>query len=190
MCGLGMREVVAPAVEWPAHLERERADIAISTLGTTWKKAGSWPAFEAVDHDAVIGFARAARAAGARQFVVMSSVGAAPASRNRYLALKGRVEQALAEIGFERLDIIQPGLLRGERGTDRRFGERLGIVVSPLANLLLRGRLDRFAAIDASTVAVAIAALAGANERGTFVHRNRQIRALAAMQGDATGLTR
>lgn len=188
--GFNAREVVAQAVEWPAHLERERLDVAISTLGTTWKKAGGWPAFEAIDHDAVLGFARAARAAGARQFIAMSSVGAAPGSRNRYLALKGRVEHALVEIGFERLDIIQPGLLRGARGTDRRVGEQLGILVSPLANLLLRGQLDRFAAIDASTVAVAIAALVGAEGRGTFVHCNRQIHALAAMQGDATRLTR
>ena len=73
-----------------------------------------------------------------------------------------------------RLDILQPGLLRGARGADRRFGERLGILVSPLANLLLRGRLDRFAAIDASTVAAAICrAGRRASGRGTFIHRNR-----------------
>lgn len=182
-CGLGMREIVAPASEWPARLDRERLDVAVSTLGTTWKKAGSWPAFEAVDHDAVLGFARAARRAGARQFVVMSSVGATPRTRHRYLALKGRVEHSLGEIGFERLDILQPGLLRGARGADRRVGERIGILVSPLANLLLRGRLDRFAAIDASTVAAAMSALVGAEGHGTFVHRNRQIHALASTQG-------
>ena len=189
-CGFDAREVIAPASEWPARLANEPLDVAVSTLGTTWKKAGSWPAFEAVDHDAVLGFACAARRAGARQFIAISSVGAAPGSRNRYLALKGRVEQALAEIGFDRLDILQPGLLRGARGADRRFGERLGILVSPLANLLLRGRLDRFAAIDARTVAAAISALIGAQGRGTFIHRNREIRALAPMQGDATRLTR
>lgn len=188
--GFDAREIVAPAVEWPVRVENEQLDVAVSTLGTTWKKAGSWPAFDAVDHDAVLGFARAARQAGARQFVAVSSVGAAPGSRNRYLALKGRVEQALAEIGFDRLDIIQPGLLRGARGPDRRRGERLGILVSPLANLFLRGRLDRFAAIDASEVAVAIAELIGAEGRGTFIHDNREIRALAAMQGDAPRLTR
>ncbi len=189
-CGSNTREIVAPASEWPSHLEDVRLDVAVSTLGTTWKKAGSWPAFEVVDHDAVVGFARAAREAGARQFIVISSVGAAPSSRNRYLSLKGRVEHALAQIGFDRLDIIQPGLLRGARGTDRRLGERLGIFVSPLANLLLRGRLDRFAAIDSCTVAAAISALVGAAGRGTFVHRNRQIHVLAAMQGDATRPTR
>lgn len=177
--GFDVRETVAPMDQWPARLGAEPVDVAISALGTTWRKAGSWPAFEAVDHDAVLGFARAARAAGARQFITVSSVGADPESRNEYLALKGRVEAALAEIGFERLDIMRPGLLRGPRGGDRRLGERIGILFSPLGNLLLAGPLNRFAAIDAATVAAAIAALTGAGPDGLFVHHNREIRDLA-----------
>ena len=186
----GAEERIGSMSEWPAHVADEALDVAVSALGTTWNKAGSWPAFEAVDHDAVLGFARAARTAGARQFVTISSVGASPDSRNRYLALKGRVERGLADIGFERLDIIQPGLLRGSRGADRRRGEWFGILVSPLANLVLRGRLDRFAAIDASAVAAAIAALIGAEMRGVFIHRNREIRGLMTVRGDAPSLER
>ncbi len=177
--GFGVRETVAPAQQWPARLASEPLDIAISALGTTWKKAGSWPAFEAIDHDAVLGFARAARAAGARQLISISSVGANPGSRNGYLALKGRVERALTEMGYDRLDIIRPGLLRGQRGKDRRRGERLGILLSPFTNLVMRGSLDRYAAIDAATVAAAIAALVGAEEQGAFIHHNREIGRLA-----------
>ena len=51
------------------------------------------------------------------------------------------------------LDLLRPGLLRGPRGGDRRRGERLAIALSPLTDLLLRGRYDRFAAIDAADVA-------------------------------------
>ncbi len=181
--GFEVRESVAPAVEWPELVRQARLDIAISALGTTWNEAGSWPAFEAVDRDAVIGFAEAARDAGTRHFLTISSVGADPGSRNRYLALKGEVEQALGRIGFDRLDVLRPGLLRGARGSNRRRGERIGIFVSPLVNLVLRGPLDRFAAIDASKVAAAIAALAGAGGSGTFVHHNREVHALAARSG-------
>ena len=177
--GFDGRETIAAAEDWPAHLGSEPLDLAISALGTTWAKAGSWSAFEAVDHDAVLGFARAARAVGARQFITISSVGAERGSRNSYLALKGRVEGALAEIGFDRLDIMRPGLLRGPRGSDRRRGERLGILVSPLVNLVLRGPLDHFAAIDAATVAAAIAALVGARANGVFIHHNREINRMA-----------
>lgn len=175
----GVREIVAPAMDWPRLLADERVDAAISTLGTTWKKAGSWPAFEAVDRTAVVDFARAAKAAGATQMISISSVGANPDSPDGYLALKGRVEQDLAGLRFDRLDLLRPGLLRGERGSDRRFAERLGIALSPITNLLLRGRLGRFAAIDAETVSAAIAALVGRGEAGVHIHHNAGIRALA-----------
>ncbi|MES2904752.1 MAG: NAD(P)H-binding protein [Pseudomonadota bacterium] len=174
----GAKERVGRTAEWPGLLADESLDVAISTLGTTWKQAGSWDAFRAVDHDAVVAFAGAAKAAGARQFLTVSSVGADPEARNHYLALKGEVERDLAARGFERLDIIRPGLLRGNRGSDRRLGERIGIAVSPMANLLLRGSLDKIAAIDADVVAKAMAALAGAAGEGRHIHFNRDIRRL------------
>src|SRR4051812_8073769 len=46
---------------------------AFSCLGTTIKKAGSREAFRAVDHDAVLAFAKAARKHGAEAFVHVSS---------------------------------------------------------------------------------------------------------------------
>lgn len=173
-------EIVAPAEQWPALAEEFRADLAISALGTTRRAAGSEEAFRAVDLDMVVDFARAAHAGGARQMIVVSSVGADAASRNLYLRVKGDMEAALAEIGFERVDILRPGLLRGERGGERRLGEQLGILVSPLLNLILRGRLDRFAAIDAEKVAKALALLVGQSAPGIFIHHNRELERLAA----------
>jgi len=176
----GAEEQVAPLDEWPALLAGEKIDIAISTLGTTIRQAGSWNAFRAVDVTAVFGFAEAALTAGARQMLSVSSVGANASARNRYLAMKGAAEDGLAALGFERLDIVRPGLLRGDRGGDRRLGERIGSAISPVANLLLRGPLDRFAAIDAERVAVAMTALVGAQGEGRRVHFNRDLKMLAA----------
>ncbi len=173
----GARDVVRAVEDWPAALGEWRGDVAISTLGTTWRNAGSWPAFRAIDLDAVIAFAGAAQAAGARQFIMVSSVGASEGSRSTYLALKGEVERALEDLAFDRIDIVRPGLLRGDRGAERRFGERLGILISPMTNLLLRGPVGRYRAIDAETVAAAMSTLTGESGRGRFVHHNREIRA-------------
>jgi uncharacterized protein YbjT (DUF2867 family) len=151
----------------------------VSALGTTMRAAGSEAQFRAVDFDTVVAFAGAARRAGARHMVVVSSVGADPESRNFYLRTKGGMERALEALGFDRLDILQPGLLRGERGADRRLGERIGIAVSPIVNLILRGRLGRFAAIDADVVASAAAAALRETRPGLFRHLNRDIRRLA-----------
>ncbi|WP_426265581.1 NAD-dependent epimerase/dehydratase family protein [Sphingomonas sp. LHG3443-2] len=164
--------------EWPGLLRGERIDTAVSTLGSTRKAAGSWAAFEAVDRHAVLAFAEAARAAGARHFLLVSSSGADAHSRNAYLRLKGEVEEAVAALGFERVDLLRPGLLLGQR-SDRRLAEGAGQAVAPLLGLLLRGPLDRYAPIDAGQVAKGMAALAGRREPGVYRHHNREIRALA-----------
>ncbi len=175
----GWREHVAAAEEWPGLVASLGAGAAVSALGTTMRRVGSEAAFRAVDLDLVVDFARAAAAAGARRMVTVSSVGADPGSANFYLRTKGEMERALAAIGFDRLHILRPGLLRGARGCDIRVCERIGIALSPVANLLLRGSLDRFAAIDAEFVAGAIAGALRQIEPGLFRHENRGIRQLA-----------
>ena len=171
-----LTEHIGPMSGWANALTGQTIDVAISALGTTWRKAGSWEAFEEVDLYGVVDFARAA---GARQIIAISSVGANPHARNRYLRIKGRMERGLGAVARERLDILRPGLLRGKRPGERRAAERLGILLSPIVNLLLIGRLDRFAAIDAGVVARAASALVGREGGGTHVHENRAIRTLA-----------
>jgi uncharacterized protein YbjT (DUF2867 family) len=177
--GRGGNETVAPPEDWPALVRRLGGEVAVCAIGTTMRAAGSQAAFRAVDFGMAVDFATAARAAGIGHLIVVSSVGADAGSRNFYLRTKGEMEQALRSLGFDRLDILRPGLLRGERGPERRPGERLGIMISPLMNLVLRGRFARYAAIDASVVANAIAALVERGERGTFVHHNRDMRRIA-----------
>lgn len=174
------REHVAPPGEWAGIVAGLGPEAAISALGTTMRQAGSQEAFRAVDLDMVTAFARAAAASGARHMVTVSSVGADLGSANFYLRIKGEMEAALATLGFERLDILRPGLLRGPRGGERRLGERVGIALSPIVNLLLRGRLDRYAAIDAEIVAAAVASAIRRPGQGVFLHENRSLRGLAA----------
>ena len=171
-------EHVAAPDEWSAIVASLGADAAVSALGTTMRQAGSQAAFRAVDYDMVVAFAKVAASVGARRMVTVSSVGADRGSANFYLRIKGEMEAALEGMGFERLDIVRPGLLRGSRGGDRRPGERIAIALSPFANLVLRGRLDRYAAIDADVVAAAVAGALRQTEPGIYRHENRSIRAL------------
>jgi uncharacterized protein YbjT (DUF2867 family) len=171
----GITVKVAPAEAWPELVAQIAPEAAVSALGTTMRQAGSEAAFTAVDRDMVLAFAAAARAAGASRFATVSSVGADPASGNFYLRLKGEVEQELRALAFSRLDIFRPGLLRGPRANDRRLGERIGIAVSPLVNLVLRGPLGRYAAIDSAQVARAICGSMRDEAPGVFVHHNFEI---------------
>ena len=167
---------LAPASDWPALVASLAPDVAISALGTTMRQAGSQAAFKRVDHDLVLAFAAAAREAGASRFATVSSVGADRHSRAFYLRTKGEVEAALKCMGFDRLDIFRPGLLRGTRGGKRRLGERIGILVSPLVNLAMRGPLERYAAVDATRVAAAIDRSLAEAQSGAFIHHNLEIK--------------
>ncbi len=77
------------------------------------RKAGSEQAFRAVDHDAVLAFAKAALAAGASGFVLVSGLGANARSRIFYNRVKGETEADLRALGFASLAIAQPSLLLG-----------------------------------------------------------------------------
>lgn len=116
------------------------ADEAYCCLGTTIKQAGSQPAFRAVDFDAVLAFARAALAAGARRFAVVSALGASARSASFYNRVKGEMETAVAALGFDSVVIARPSLLAGERealGQPSRSGEQWALRLSaPFAGLI------------------------------------------------------
>lgn len=168
-------ERVAPLEDWPALIAKLEPKVAISTLGTTIRRAGSQAAFAAVDHDAVLAVASAAKAAGVRQFLTVSSVGADARSSNFYLKTKGTTEADLIALAFERVDIFRPGLLLGERAGEPRLAEQLAATLSPLTNALTPRRLDRYRAIEARDVARAIAQSVGAPSPGVHVHHNREM---------------
>ena len=164
---------IAPVAQWPALVATLAPDIAISTLGTTIRAAGSQEAFAAIDQDAVVAFARAARDAGARQFLMVSSVGAGGASF--YLKTKGRAEASVRVLGFQRVDIFRPGLLLGERAGEARPVERLLTALSPITNALTPRAFDQYRAIAADDVAAAMARVVGATVDGVFIHYNREM---------------
>jgi uncharacterized protein YbjT (DUF2867 family) len=109
-------------------------------LGTTIKQVGSQAAFRAVDFDAVLAFATAARAAGVQRFGVVSSLGANPRAAAFYNRVKGEMEAAVGALGFDGVVIARPSLLAGDRaalGQPARTGEWLALLLSsPLAALI------------------------------------------------------
>jgi uncharacterized protein YbjT (DUF2867 family) len=156
----------------------DRADIAISCLGTTLRQAGSKGAFRRVDFDYVHAFARAAQRLGARQFILVSSVGATRRTSNFYLSVKGEIEAAVARLEFERVDVIRPGLLLGTR-REMRPAERLAARVMPLVHPLLRGDNARYRATPSDRVARAIVDLVHAGAAGRYLYENPQLDVLA-----------
>ncbi|MBO9698142.1 MAG: NAD-dependent dehydratase [Sphingopyxis sp.] len=173
------KQIVAPSERWADIIAAEKPAVLISCLGTTIRQAGSQAAFRAVDHDLVLAAARGARAGGTPHMIAVSSVGAAAKSGNFYLRIKGETEDDLAALGFERLDLLRPGLLRGDRPGPQRLGEGLATIAAPLTDALLHGSFRRYRSISGDSVAAAIVALAGQHGPGVHIHENDAIRALA-----------
>jgi uncharacterized protein YbjT (DUF2867 family) len=90
-------------------------DDVFIALGTTIKLAGSEAAFRHVDFDFVVNVARAARAAGATRLAVVSALGADPTSRIFYNRVKGEMEIAIMQLGYESVVVAQPSMLLGDR---------------------------------------------------------------------------
>lgn len=183
-------KLIAHQVDFTALAPLPALDEVYLALGTTIKAAGSQAAFRAVDFDANLAVARAARAAGATRLGLVSALGANPRSRVFYSRVKGELEDALATLGFDALVIARPSVLRGDRvalGQAARPGElwmdRIGGWLRPLVPANLR-------VIDAADVAAALAlALPGARGRTVLTSSQMQgARLRLAGDGSGTGL--
>ena len=152
--------------------------VALCCLGTTLREAGSQEEFRKVDFDYVLSFAAAAKAAHAQRFIVVSSVGANPQSKNFYLRTKGEMEAALATVGFPALDIFQPSMLLGWRRQTRPL-ELAASLAMPLVNPLLFGTREQYRGIPARTVAAAMAAATRSVRKGLQRYTYAGIKALA-----------
>ena len=152
-----------PAPPWAA------ADHVFCALGTTMQRAGSETAFRRVDLEYPLALARATLARGARHFLLVTAVGAAPTSRVFYNRVKGEVEAAVTALGFRSVTIARPSLLLGQRA-EPRLAEQLGKVLGVLAP-------PRWRPVPARRVARALVSAAKHDLSGIQVFENRDLRA-------------
>jgi uncharacterized protein YbjT (DUF2867 family) len=177
------REVPAPpgVVLQRADFERldglvlPEVDDAFCCLGTTRRAAGSAAAFRRVDLDYAVAFARLAKRAGARRFLLVSSLGASPSSPFLYPRTKGECEEAISAIGFTTVVIVRPSFLVGARAQERP-GEAVALRVGRFIRPLLIGPLRKYAPVDAVTVARTLVSAAATAPAGVVVIESDSIR--------------
>lgn len=170
-------ELLAPEIP-PAGSDR---DTVYCALGTTIKTAGSKTAFSQVDHDMVVAVAQAAKRAGYDHFVVISSLGVRSDTRNFYLQTKHRMEQSIADIGFNRVTILRPSLLLGARD-EFRLGESVGAWLSRFIAPLFIGALRKYRPIPARAVAQAMLKSDERTEPGSIILQSDDIARIATEQ--------
>ena len=146
------------------QFEEQNIDDVFCCLGTTMKKARSKEQFRLVDFQYPVSLAKYCLTKGAKQFLLVSSIGADAKSNVFYSKVKGEVENAITNLGYHRLDIFQPSMLLGPRG-ESRFAEDLGKGGMKLFGFMFVGPLNNYKAIE--SIKVARAMLYHSKEEGT-----------------------
>lgn len=132
-----------------------KADAVLSCLGTTLRKAGSSVKFTKVDYEYQLKVAEIARRNGASTFILLSSIGADKKSVVLYTKVKGEVEEAISKLGYEKVIILRPSILLGDR-KESRPGEAVGQWMAKQLPFLFSGPLAKYKGIPADTVAQAM----------------------------------
>jgi uncharacterized protein YbjT (DUF2867 family) len=153
-----------------------RGDAAFSALGTTIKQAGTKEAQKKVDYDYQLAFARAAAKGGVPTYVLCSSASANAASSMFYSRIKGELDRDVQALGFERVRILRPSLLSGDR-KQARTGEKIGSALLGAVNAL--GLARKYREIHGDVVAKAMINAALDPAPGTRIFTLDEIFALA-----------
>ena len=153
---------------WASQLQ---GDVLFSCLGTTIKAAGIQENQWKVDYTYQYEAAKAAKANGVKTYVLVSSVGANAKSKVFYTKMKGALDDAVQELGFEGCFILRPpSLIR--KGSDR-FGEKVGIVALKAFNAI--GLLRSFTPMRTEDVAASMIRLAKSGRQGVEIIDSQEI---------------
>ncbi|WP_316840744.1 oxidoreductase [Pedobacter gandavensis] len=155
-----------------------KGDVVFCCLGTTKSKTPNLEQYRKIDYLYPLDAAAIAQANGAKQYHLVSSMGANPDSRIFYSRTKGETERDLQSIPFQSIHIYRPSLLDGER-KEHRSAEGFMIAVMRVLNPLLIGGLRKYRSIKIENVALAMLKVSLENKEGVFIYPSDEIFAIA-----------
>lgn len=122
----------AESSSWPSLVSSISPTPAIflSSLGTSRARAGGLEAQRKIDYDLNLNLAKAAKEAGVRVYVLISSSGVNKNSLIPYSKMKGELDEAVQGLGFEKTVLVKPGLLVGQRADSRPSEYVLRLIAS------------------------------------------------------------
>jgi uncharacterized protein YbjT (DUF2867 family) len=143
-------------------------------IGTTIRKAGSKAAQHKIDCEYPSTLAALLKPQGAKQFLLVSSIGADENASNFYLRTKGELEKNIQGLGFETTIIIRPSILLGKR-KEFRLGEKIGIVLIQLLSPLMLGSFKKYRGVKDAKVAAKMIASATSGIKGLQIIESDKI---------------
>jgi uncharacterized protein YbjT (DUF2867 family) len=148
-----------------------KADDIFCCLGTTIAKAKTKENFYQIDFYYPLLLARSGYANGARQYMLISALGASKDSSVYYNRVKGEVEEAIGAVGLETLHIFRPSLLLGPR-QEQRAGEDAAKFFYKAFGFLIP---KKYKAIESAKIARGMLHYASQEQKGTFIHESKDL---------------
>lgn len=167
-----LEEIILDFDKMAEHASQIKAEDVFCVLGITRKKAGSIEKARIVEYDYPLALAHTALQNGAKQFMLVSSLGADAQSKNYYLRTKGELEQALQALDFRSLKIYRPSILLGPR-EEIRIAEDLAKVFAIALSVFIP---MKYRGINAKTVAKFAELTAKKAEKGLKIYESDKIR--------------
>ncbi len=169
-----LKEVIINFDELANYASEIVGDVVFCCLGTTIKKTPDLAVYRKIDYQYPLDVANIAFANGAKQYHLVSALGADVKSRLFYNRTKGEVERDLQEIPFQAIHIYRPSLLDGSR-KEERLAENIMIVLMRLLNPILIGQLKKYRSIKIEKVADAMLRKASSGESGIHIYASDEI---------------
>ena len=114
------------------YKDKIKGDECFFCIGTTKKDTPDKDQYRRIEYNIPIDVAKIAKLNSINSFFYVSSIGANPNASSNYLKNKGQVEEELKNLNFNKLSIIRPSLLVGNRKSFR-LGE---VIFTPIMNTL------------------------------------------------------
>ena len=153
------------------HKEDIKGDDCFFCIGTTKQNSPDKNEYRRVELDVPKDIAQIAKSNSVNSFVFVSSGYADPNSSGDYLKFKGLVEEELKRLSFNKLGIMRPSFLIGDR-KEKRLGEKLGIFVFKLLSPLFLGPLKKMKPIQSEKVAKAMIKISNGDFRQQVFESN------------------
>ena len=153
------------------HKEDIKGDDCFYCIGTTRKNSPNKNEYERVELNIPRQIAQIAKSNSIKSFFFVSSGYADPKSSGDYLKFKGLVEQEIKNQNFDKIGIMRPSFLLGNR-KEKRIGEKFGIILFKLLTPILVGPLRKMRPIRAEIVAKAMVKLANENINQSIFESN------------------
>ena len=153
------------------HKEEMTGDHCYFCIGTTKQNSPDKDEYRRVELDLPKQIAQITKSNSVNSFVFVSSGYADPNSSGDYLKFKGLVEEELKRLSFNRLGIMRPSFLIGDR-KEKRLGEKLGIFVFKLLSPLFLGPLKKMKPIQSEKVAKAMIKISNGDFRQQVFESN------------------